>query len=122
MSLTAALLLIAMPAAPAAAPKEPGALEEWQQVEGLRPGDMWMKMRIYVDRKGRPTKCRTIDSNIRKDETRWWVCNAMMADWKTQPIMENGVAVEGSVVRVMILPGRSTSDAWARKKKEAGKR
>ncbi|HEX8257893.1 MAG TPA: hypothetical protein VF589_09675 [Allosphingosinicella sp.] len=104
--------------------EEPGAREEWQEDQPLRPGDKWIRVRMYVDKAGKPTKCRTIKSNIRSDSLRFQVCQAMMRDWHIEPVIENGVAVETSVERMMIMPGPATraAEEAARKRAKAQRR
>ena len=97
--------------------KEPGQLEPWQNAETLRPGDRWADIRLKVDKAGRAIDCDVVRSNIKKPEMRFWVCRAFTQDWKGEPIMENGVPVEGYVHRKFIMPGRATREAWNEEKK-----
>jgi hypothetical protein len=89
------------PIKPPSAPltDEPGV----SVVGELRPGEQWMTVRMYLDKNGRPDKCRTIETNITSKDKRFWICQTMMHQWHTEPIMENGVAVKGSVVRRFVL-------------------
>lgn len=124
MNLLLGLLLLATAPASAApeeakgASREPGSLEPWQNVDEIRPGDRWMKIRMDVDKKGRPLKCRVLSSNIRSSEQRFWMCNAMMSQWQVRPVMKDGVPIATSVERMMIMPGRATSEEWRKAKKQ----
>jgi hypothetical protein len=117
----ATALLIAGAPASAEEPKsfkEPGALEPWQEGD-IQPGDRWMKMRIDVNERGLPVKCSVIESNIGRKDTRFWLCNAMMSQWRTEPIMKDGVAAKASVERMFLIPGRTRARSWEKARKEA---
>ena len=74
--------------------------------DGPRPDDRWADLVLEVDKRGRPTKCRVARSNIRKSEMRFWVCQAFMSDWRTEPKIVDGKAVPQTVRRRTILQGK----------------
>lgn len=118
--LPALLLLLAPAYATAAGPapkREPGALEPWQEGMPLMSGDRWARLRIDVDAKGRPLKCRIAASNL-SDSMRFYACRAMLRDWRIEPLTRDGVAVPGTVERTLMLPGpaRRRLEAKARKR------
>jgi hypothetical protein len=109
MRLIVSALLLLLAAAPAsaeapAARREPGALEPWQEGMPLMSGDRWARLRIEVDAKGRPLKCRVAASNL-SESLRFYACQAFLRDWRTEPLIRNGVAVPGTVVRTLMMPG-----------------
>lgn len=115
-----ALLLLAAAPAPAAEPaakREPGALEPWQEGMPLMSGDRWARLRIDVDARGRPLKCRIAATNL-SESMRFYACRAFLRDWRTDPLTRNGVAVPGTVERTLMLPGptRRRLEAKARKR------
>lgn len=120
MRLTLSVLLLAAASAPAAEPspkREPGALEPWQEGMPLMSGDRWARLRIDVDAKGRPLKCRIAATNL-SDSLRFYACQAFLRDWHTEPLTRNGVAVPGTVERTLMMPGptRRRLEAKARKR------
>jgi hypothetical protein len=116
---SALLLLAAVPVSAAEpAPKcEAGALEPWQEGMPLMSGDRWARLRIDVDSKGRPLKCRIAATNL-SESLRFYACRAFLRDWRTEPLIRNGVAVPGTVERTLMLPGptRRRLEAKARKR------
>jgi hypothetical protein len=104
--LSAWLLLAVAPAlAQAPAPnKEPGALEPWQEGMPLMSGDRWARLLIDVDSRGRPLKCRIAATNL-SDSMRFYACQAMLRDWRVEPLIKHGVAVPGTVQRTLMMPG-----------------
>ena len=116
----AALLIVTAAAAPAAEPpakREPGAAEPWQEGMPLMSGDRWARLRIDVDSRGRPLKCRIAATNL-SDSMRFYACQAFLRDWRTDPLTRNGVAVPGTVERTLMMPGptRRRLGAKARKR------
>jgi hypothetical protein len=112
MKLPIAMLALAMPLAAQAQDKkfvepgtQPGPNEE-DYTDGILPGDQWARLRLDVDKKGRPTRCGIIATNIRNKERRFWACQAFMSDWHIEPIMKDGVAVPGTVTRMFVLIGK----------------
>ena len=93
----------------------PGQAYPWQK-EGLMPGDEWAYLYIDLDVNGRPKNCR-VGKHQYKPETGFWMCRAMMSQGHFQPIIKDGVAVEGTVTRFMSIPGRQRrrEEAAARK-------
>ncbi|TGX52564.1 hypothetical protein E5A73_12970 [Sphingomonas gei] len=81
------------------------------------PGDFWADMLIDLDAKGKPLRCRIAKGNL-KNELGFWFCNAMMKDGEYEPVLQDGVAVTGTVKRQMRMPGkrRRDADAAARKR------
>jgi hypothetical protein len=81
------------------------------------PGDFWADMLIDLDAKGKPLRCRIAKSNL-KNELGFWFCNAMMKDGAYTPVMQDGVAVPGTVRRHMRMPGKRgrQADEAARKR------
>lgn len=105
--IAAALLMVTAASTPAAEPapkREPGALEPWQEGMPLMSGDRWARLRIDVDAKGRPLKCRIAATNL-SESMRFYACQAFLRDWHTEPLMRNGVAVAGTVERTLMMPG-----------------
>lgn len=106
MLIAYAVLIIASTAAGSvdtkSLPKEPGVTIEGQNVP-LGPDDEWMLVRMYIDKHGSPDKCRTIETNITSKDKRFWVCQTMMHQWHTDPIIENGVTVPGVVLRRFVI-------------------
>ncbi len=84
---------------------EPGT-ENSTAETSIGPNDQWIRAAIDIDKKGYPTKCRVIESNIRNSERRFWFCNAMMRDWHAAPILKDGVPVASTVTRRMVLHGK----------------
>ena len=80
------------------------------------PGDQWAYLLVDLDTKGRPQNCRP-GKHQYQPETGFWMCRALMAQASFEPIMKDGVAVEGTVTRFMMLPGRlrQRADEAARK-------
>ena len=112
-----ALLLLAAAAPEPSAKREPGAPEPWQEGMPLMSGDRWARLRIDIDSRGRPLKCRIAASNL-SDSMRFYACQAFLRDWRTEPLTRNGVAVPGTVERTLMLPGptRRRLEAKARKR------
>ena len=113
------LLLIAAPALAEepSAKREPGVSEPWQEGMPLMSGDRWARLRIDIDAKGRPLKCRVAASNL-SDSMRFYACRAFLRDWHTEPLTRDGVAVPGTVTRMLMMPGpaRRRLEARARKR------
>jgi hypothetical protein len=101
---TLALLAAAASAADPAAKREPGALEPWQEGMPLMSGDRWARLRIDVDARGRPLKCRIAATNL-SESLRFYACQAFLRDWRTDPLTKNGAAVPGTVERTLMMPG-----------------
>lgn len=95
---------------------EPGQFYPWQTSE-VMPGDEWAELWIDLDAQGRPKNCRIGKSKL-KPESGYFMCRAMMAQGNFEPILKNGVPVEGTVKREMFLSGRQhqRAEAAARKK------
>ena len=95
---------------------KPGQAYPWQKGSELMPGDEWAYLHIDLDVKGRPKNCR-VGKHQYKPETGYWMCRAMMAQGDFQPIIKDGVAVEGTVTRYMTVAGRQRrrEEAAARK-------
>lgn len=120
MILSALVLLTLSVSASAAQPpakREPGALEPWQEGMPLMSGDRWARLRIDVDSRGRPLKCRIAATNL-SESLRFYACRAFLRDWHTEPLMRDGVAVPGTVERTLMMPGpaRRRLEAKARKR------
>jgi hypothetical protein len=69
------------------------------------PGDEWAYLLIDLDAQGRPKNCR-VGKHQYQPETGFWMCRAMMEQAGFEPVMKNGMAIEGTVTRFMMLPGR----------------
>lgn len=91
-----------------------GQAYPWQKSE-LMPGDEWAYLYITLDTKGRPKDCK-VGKHKYGPETGFWMCRAMMAQGDFEPIVKDGVAVEGTVTRFMTVAGRQ------RKREEAAAR
>lgn len=115
-----AIAIIGMSSGAAAADqcpeREPGQFYPWQTSE-IMPGDEWAELHIDLDAQGRPKNCR-VGKNRLKPETGFFMCRAMMAQAKFEPVIKDGVAVEGTVTRKFFLNGRQhqRAEAAARKK------
>ena len=94
----------------------PGQAYPWQKSE-LMPGDEWAYLFIDLDTKGRPKSCRA-GRHQYKPETGFWMCRAMMAQGDFDPVMKDGVAVEGTVTRFMTLAGQQRKQAEAAARKQ----
>jgi hypothetical protein len=112
-----ALLIATAAAAEPPAKREPGASEPWQEGMPLMSGDRWARLRIDVDGRGRPLKCRIAATNL-SEGLRFYACQAFLRDWHTEPLTRNGVAVPGTVERTLMMPGpaRRRLEAKARKR------
>jgi hypothetical protein len=109
------LVLAAVTGAAAAAAQdkkpfvEPGTRREpWEtagEPQGARPDDKYADIRIEVDKKGRPTRCQVIRSNVRDALTKLQMCQSYMEDWHIQPLIQDGKAVPQVVMRHTILHG-----------------
>ena len=95
---------------------KPGQAYPWQK-SGLMPGDEWAYLHIDLDVKGRPKNCR-VGKHQYKPETGFWMCRAMMAQGSFEPIIKDGVAVEGTVMRFMSVAGRQRRRAEAAARKQ----
>jgi hypothetical protein len=87
----------------------PGQSYPWQTNETL-PGDFWADMLIDLDAQGKPLRCRIAKGNL-KNELGFWFCNALMKDGQYTPVMQDGVAVPGTVRRHMRMPGKRHREA-----------
>jgi hypothetical protein len=90
---------------------EPGTHPDpWEvagEPAGPRPDDKYADVRLDVDKRGYPTRCRIIRTDLREPEMRFWACNAFMnGDWHVEPLVQDGKAVPQVVVRHMVLRGR----------------
>jgi hypothetical protein len=74
----------------------------------LRPNDRWATMRVTIDKKGRPTACKVIKSNLRRPEDRWLFCHGMMGWWRTKPVLKDGEPVVATVVTTLVDPSRKS--------------
>ena len=95
---------------------EPGQFYPWQTSE-VMPGDEWAELHVDLDAKGRPKNCR-VGKNKLKPESGYYMCRAMMAQANYEPIVKDGVAVEGTVTRNFFMAGRAhrRAEEVARKK------
>lgn len=96
--------------------REPGQSYPWQK-SGLMPGDEWAYLLIDLDTAGRPKNCR-VGKHQYRPETGFWMCRAMMAQGAFEPVMKDGVAVEGTVTRFMTVAGRRRQRAEAAARKQ----
>lgn len=87
----------------------PGQAYPWQKGE-LMPGDQWAYLLVDLDAKGRPKDCR-VGKHKYKPEMGFWFCRAVLAQGGFEPIMKDGVAVEGTVTRFISMPGRQRQRA-----------
>ena len=72
-----------------------------------------------IDARGRPTRCRIAETNVRRGDLRFYMCNAFMGGaFETEPAMENGVAVPGTIERLVVLPGRNSRREHERARRE----
>jgi hypothetical protein len=116
LALAAAAALLAEEPAKQPA-KEPGALEPWQKDLPLMSGDRWARLRIDIDERGRPLKCRIAETNL-SDNMRFWACQAFLKDWHTEPLTRDGAPVAGTVERFLIMPGRARREAEKKARRE----
>ncbi len=88
---------------------EPGTRPEpWEtagEPKGPRPDDKYADVRIEVDKKGRPTRCQIVRSNIPDPYTRLQMCQSYMEDWHIEPLVQDGKPVPQVVMRHTILQG-----------------
>jgi hypothetical protein len=93
------LILAAAIGLPAAAAQEPstgpGAAEQ------PKPGQRWARLRIDVDSKGRPLRCRIAETNLYRS-TRFWACQGYMKNWRTLRLSDSGRPT--TVERMYIVP------------------
>lgn len=94
-----------LPAAEPCPVFKPGQAYPWQKPGQLMVGDQWAYLYIDLDKKGRPKNCR-VGKHKYGPEMGFWFCRAMMAQGDFEPIMKDGVAVEGTVTRFLSMPGR----------------
>ena len=80
-AISALLLLAALSAAPIPA-QEPSA-------HAPKPGERWALLRIDVDAKGRPVRCRIKETNLYRS-SRFWACHGYMKNWRTQRLTDAG--------------------------------
>jgi hypothetical protein len=88
----------------------PGQAYPWQTDEKLMPGDQWAWLFIDLDEQGKPKNCR-VGEHKYQPETGFWMCRAMMAQGSFEPVMKDGLAVEGTVKRFMTVAGRQRQRA-----------
>jgi hypothetical protein len=60
-------------------------------------------VRLEVDKRGYPTRCGILRSDIRDSEMRFWVCHAFIEDWHIEPLIKDGKAVPQVVTRHFVL-------------------
>ena len=121
--LAASPLSAQQPAQPSAhspsQPRDPENYEPWLAEQGIRPGDKWARVLLDLDARGRPLRCRIAATNIRNRTQRFYFCNAFMGGaFQTEPVRENGVAVPGTIERVLVMPGRNSRGAHERARRE----
>lgn len=92
-------------------PFRPGQAYPWQlSLDKPMPGDQWAWLHIDLDATGKPKNCR-VGEHKYQPETGFWMCRAMMASGDFDPILKDGVAVEGTVKRYMTVAGRARKRA-----------
>jgi len=102
-----------------AEPRDPQNYTPWLAEQEIRPGDRWARVRLDIDARGRPTRCRIAETNVRRGDLRFYMCNAFMGGaFVTEPAMENGVAVPGTIERLVVLPGRNSRREHERARRE----
>jgi len=102
----------------AARPRDPENYEPWGGEQEIRPGDLWYRVRIDIDRRGHATNCRMTATNDRNRDRRFWTCRAFLnGAFETAPIMRDGVAVPGSIERLVVMPGRNSRDIYERERR-----
>lgn len=101
-------------------PRDPENYEPWLAEQGILPGDKWARVRLDLDARGRPLRCRIAATNIRNRTQRFYFCNAFMGGaFQTEPVRDaNGAAVPGTIERVLVMPGRNSRDAHERARRE----
>lgn len=95
----------------------PGAAYPWQSsMDKPMAGDQWAWLYIDVDATGKPKNCK-VGEHKYEPEMGFWMCRAMIASGDFEPVMKDGVAVEGTVKRYMTVAGRARkrADEAARK-------
>ena len=110
-ALLALCLLLPAPALADPISGENYGLDPLHPDAGRDPHDRWATMRVAIDRKGRPTACRVVESNLRSTEDRWLFCHGMMGWWRTDPVLKDGVAVPATVTVTLVDPSRETRKA-----------
>jgi hypothetical protein len=95
----------------------PGDAYPWQlSSDKPMPGDQWAWLYIDLDVNGRPKNCK-VGEHKYEPEMGFFMCRAVMASGEFEPVIKDGVAVEGTVKRYFTLAGRARkrADEAARK-------
>jgi hypothetical protein len=96
-------------------PHKPGDPYPWS-VDGLMSGDQWGDFSIELDAKGRVAGCKAIKGNL-EAEMGFWVCRSITAQGEFNPIVKDGAAVAGAMVRHVFVEGMRHRDADAAARK-----
>ncbi len=91
----------AVPASEPCPPREVGTYP-WT-TDGALPGDQYGWVYLTIGKDGQPQQCGMGQTNIFDSDLRFFVCRAMMRDWK--PASGEKLAAGSVVKRLMILPG-----------------
>ena len=95
----------------------PGAAYPWQlSSDKPMPGDQWAWLYIDLDVNGKPKNCK-VGEHKYEPEMGFFMCRAAIAGGEFEPVIKDGVAVEGTVKRYFTLAGRARkrADEAARK-------
>lgn len=95
---------------------KPGELYPWQKGP-MSSGDRYAEMEVDIDASGKPLKCRIFKSNV-DSETRLFMCQAVLAQGRYDPVMKDGAAVPGTVKTTMVMAGPRSRQRAAKARKE----
>jgi hypothetical protein len=85
--------------------RRPGEPAPWETDIPTMSGDRWATLFIDIDRTGKALNCRIGRNNIANKDMRFYMCRAVLLDFRTDPIVRNGVAVPGTIERKIMMRG-----------------
>lgn len=83
----------------------------------LMRGDYYANVYIDIDRTGRPLQCKIGQTNIEETD-RFWICNAFMQQFRTQPPVELAKGERTTIERRFVSYGDEHRKAERKAKKE----
>jgi hypothetical protein len=104
----AASISIAPVAAKEPCPPVPSPLP-WV-IDQMMDGDRYADVYIDIDQHGKPTGCKMGQNNISGDD-KFWVCQAFMGQWSTQPPADAGKTHPTTIMRKYVEYGMRHTDA-----------
>jgi hypothetical protein len=72
----------------------------------IADGDLWAWVYLDLDKGGRPKRCYIGESNISGSETKSDLCRNFVAGWRATPLTKDGVSVEGTTRRLVVIIGK----------------